>query len=78
LHNAQTIFLPKLPMPSIRLILLLALGWWIWRSVFVSRAKGPPPAERQRPEALLPCRSCGVQVPIRVLAADGHCDRCRR
>ncbi|MFP5306634.1 MAG: PP0621 family protein [Gammaproteobacteria bacterium] len=65
-------------MNVLRLLLLLAAAWLIWRIVRQVRAQlarqSPPPADAYEP--MSQCAKCGTHLPARSLNSAGVCGRC--
>lgn len=64
-------------MNILRLLLLVAAAWLIWRIVRQVRGQLQ---QRQRPtevfEPMARCSQCGTYLPARSLNASGKCGRC--
>lgn len=65
----------------IRILLLLALAFVLWRLFVGVRAKLAPPPPPQAPgeafEPMAPCQRCGTYLPARSLSSEGLCGRCK-
>ena len=68
-------------MGLLRLLLLLAVGWFIWRAVLRGAiATRPSPPRTDPPEDYLPltkCAICGAHIPRPSNNAAPICERCR-
>lgn len=65
-------------MNILRLLLLVAAAWLVWRIVRQVRAqlqqRRPPPTDAFEPMAR--CAQCGTFLPANALSASGKCGRC--
>lgn len=73
---------PPSPMNLVRLLLLLAAIWVVWRLL---RGNSILPTLGRRPEAPKPpenfepmsrCEHCGTYLPSKALSSSGRCGRC--
>lgn len=66
-------------MNLLRLLLLAAAIWLVWRIVRQVRGqlqRRPPPPEVDSYEPMAPCARCGTYLPAKSLNKAGLCGRC--
>ncbi|QHS09963.1 hypothetical protein [Sinimarinibacterium sp. NLF-5-8] len=70
-------------MNILRLLMLIAAGWLVWRIVRQVRSQWRPPiGGAQNPgqqdyQVMARCHQCGTHLPAQALSSDGLCGRCR-
>jgi hypothetical protein len=67
-------------MGLLRLLLLAAIGWFIWRLLLRASIPAQPPPSRTGKEEYLPltqCTICGVHIPRPPDGRAPICERCR-
>ncbi|MES0873015.1 hypothetical protein [Sinimarinibacterium thermocellulolyticum] len=64
-------------MNILRILLLVAAAWLVWRIVRQIRAqlRQQPPVSNEF-EPMARCAACGTHLPARSLDATGRCGRC--